>query len=140
MIGNCVPTLSVDGWVKDNQLIVIKLFEHYLAADANQSNLFANKIKSLKYVLLNYKEPYDISKAITEDLKVIYGKHYNNISVEVTAKEDPVDAGRLIIEVSIIVTLPNETIVLSKAIKAYNGNVENFNELASELRKYYSNS
>ena len=55
-----IPHLSTTGWMKNPELIIVKLYEYFLLSDYSQSNSYLTHIASLKYILQNHSDTYDI--------------------------------------------------------------------------------
>lgn len=131
-----IPTLSVEGWTSNKNAQMGKLFEYFLASEYSQSNTFYGGISSLKYILANHNEPFDISEEIKKSLIKLYENYYDTISVDVKVDEETSET-EIDFAINIIATYKVDRFVLAKDIKESNGSVLNFDEILYDIHKIY---
>lgn len=88
------PSLSADGWIKDRNILVNKLFEMFMASDKSQSNF--RDVQSLKYILNEEKlSTEERANMIKDSLEKLYRAYFEivNVTVEVSVKDGIVDYG-----------------------------------------------
>jgi len=83
-MGAVIPSLSVDGFITNNDEIMLRLFEHFKASDKSQSN-FYNGVASLKYIINQYNEADDIKRIISSTLTTMYSKYFASVDVSTNA-------------------------------------------------------
>lgn len=84
---NVIPSLSVNGFTRDGDLIMIKLYEYFLTSEYSQSNTFYKEIASLKYILQKHTGLEDLKVAIREALTTMYLRYFSTVTVVVTITE-----------------------------------------------------
>jgi len=140
-MGQTLPTLSVYGWVDNKNMLMTKLFEHFLAAEQAQSVIHKGNISSLKYIIANNKEQYDIQKEIEKSLLKLYQPYYTTVTVTVLL-EDNTSIPDSIEVYSIGITATSdkgEKYVLAKEIHKEGALVKNFEELLTDMHNMYLN-
>lgn len=133
---NSIPTLSVDGWTSNKNAQMGKLFEYFLASEYSQSNTFYGGISSLKYILANYNESFEISEEIKKSLIKLYENYYDSLDVSVVVDEESSESS-IDFAINIIATYEGERFVLAKDIKESNGSVVNFDEILYDIHQTY---
>lgn len=86
-MGAVIPSLSVDGFITNQDELMLKLFEHFKASDKSQSN-FYSEVASLKYIINEYNETDEIKRIIVETLNTMYLRYFSSVDVDVTGNED----------------------------------------------------
>jgi len=84
---NAIPSLSVNGFIKDNDSIMVKLYEYFITSEYSQSNTFYGEIASLKYILQHYSGIAELKVAIRETLTTMYSRYFTSVTVDVTINE-----------------------------------------------------
>ena len=136
MVG-AIPHLSVDGWIKNKEIIMLKLFEHFIASEYSQSNIYQGTVVSLKYLTHNHTEVYDLQQAISLALTKMYEAYFKHVEVIITVKE--VDTANLDISIDIdAMDYDDVRYSLSKSISEIDGKVHNFDELMEEIYNVYN--
>jgi len=128
-----VPQLSVEGYVTNKNIIMMKLYEHFLASDYSQSNIFLHKVESLKFIISEHSNPYDLKSNITSALTRLYERYFKNVEVLVD-----VDVGDSNNQLYIDVTCVDDDGVrytLSRTLEEVDGKILSFDKLAEEMHE-----
>jgi len=80
-MAEALPTLSVDGFTHNKQLILIKLFEHFLSSNYSQSDTFKGSIGSMKYLIDQHKDIEDLRTDLVAVLEQMYSYYFNTTQV-----------------------------------------------------------
>ena len=99
-----IPSLSPEGWVKNKYDIIELGFKHFLASDQNQSNLFKDKVSSLKYIAAMYTTDEELRTGIIDGLESLFESYFDLVEIQVDIK----DAGSYV-KVFITGTLTDKT-------------------------------
>lgn len=133
---NVLPTLTIDGFVVNREILITKLFQYFLASDSNQSNTFYGKIKSLKKILKEYSTPQGVANEVRKQLEVMYREYFDTAEVLTDYEEDNVkNVGFVNIKVDIVAYYNNKLYELSDFIK-YN-KAANIIEFDAQLDTLY---
>ncbi len=128
-----LPHLSVEGFITNKNILMVKLFEHFIASEYSQSNIYIHKVASLKYLLYHYKETDELYRELTNTLTVMYKCYFETAEVHVDITDDP-ESSVNEITIDITTTDTNEKIYqLSKSIQEVDGKINNFDELTEEM-------
>ena len=128
-----VPTLTLGGFVHNDDLKIVKLFEYFLAGEKSQSTIFKDSCASLKYILDHNNTETTIEDGITDELRLIYNNYYDDIDIEVDVSEN-IDKDTWDIDIDITVTDDNGyEHTLKKQILNVSNNVPTYN---TEINKY----
>ena len=130
---SAIPHLSTTGWMKNPELIITKLYEHFLIADYSQSNTYIGQIASLKYILQNYDGVEDIKVAIQKTLYKQYINYYDQVDVDIIITERD-DSTTYTVDITAI--LDDKTYTLSKMLTTDpNNNVSNMDNLLATIHE-----
>jgi len=77
-----LPSLSRDGFIVNKQILMLKLYEHFTVADYIQSNTFAGKVVSLRYILNESKDQYSMISMVTDHLTRLYEAYFTTVAVD----------------------------------------------------------
>jgi len=79
-----LPTLSLSGFVKDNNTIMRKQFEYFKASEYSQSTTFYGNISSLPYLIEQHNDDdIRLKSEIANTLTILYKRYFDKVSVEV---------------------------------------------------------
>lgn len=122
MATKVLPILGGEGWLKDPNLIMDRLYMHVFLTDHSQSNIYQGDVVSLQYILSLYgDDELSITTAVQKSLKSLYNKYFKNVSVGFKSI-DPSAVGEpesiLVFSLSITGDLDGKSYELSKIIKA----------------------
>jgi hypothetical protein len=134
---DAIPTLGLDGWMKNKHSQMGKLFEYFLASDYSQSNTFYGEIASLKYILASGNDSVKIKDDIVITLTKLYEKHFDTVEVVVEVKESE-EESTIEYRIDVNATHGEDIYELSKDISESNGSISNFEALLDELYNEYS--
>ena len=84
---DAIPTLSVDGFTTNKQLMMTKLFEYFKSSDYSQSNLFLGNVQSLKYIISIAKDSTELKELTEQALTNLYSSYYPKVAVDATIDE-----------------------------------------------------
>lgn len=138
-----VPTLTMDGFVTNKNLMVAKLWAYYLTSDHSQSTTFSGYVQSLKYDLLSSDIDSMLTKNIESSLEELYGNYFDKAKADVVLKTDK-DTNTQYASISLTLTDIDEKgyskkYYLSKEIESTNGEIKNFEKLLDNLYEEYNN-
>lgn len=138
-----VPTLTMDGFVTNKNLMVAKLWAYYLTSDHSQSTTFSGCVQSLKYDLLSSDIDSMLTKNIESSLEELYGNYFDKAKADVVLKTDK-DTNTQYASISLTLTDIDEKgyskkYYLSKEIESTNGEIKNFEKLLDNLYEEYNN-
>lgn len=125
-LDNVLPTLSSDGWVTNEHLIMRKLFMYYLTGYHNQSNFFRGMVPTLKEALMNTSRDaglITIKDTIRTQLINLYGIYFptSDMKVELEVEYNrATELYELTINIS-LKTSSGESLSLDTEIIANNG-------------------
>lgn len=131
-----LPHLSVEGFIESSQILMIKIFEHFLASDYSQSTTYVGNVSSMKYILFNHKDNLELNRVLTNTLEELYGRYFPNVEVTVIIDESDLSTDKISIDVLTIDSLGVEN-RLSKAVTTMNNNIVNFDTLLDEMYSQY---
>jgi len=128
-----IPHLSVEGWIKNSEQKLLKLFEYFLTSEYSQSNIYYGNIASLKYILQNATEVNEIKNDISKSLYSMYGRYFSNVdvTVDIVEKDSVVE---YYINV-VVIDENNNTYRLDKSILVTDNNIKNMDDLMSGIRE-----
>jgi len=128
-----LPSLSVDGFITNQDELMIKIFEHFKASDKSQSN-FYDEIGSLKFIINEHSETNEIKRLIESTLTTMYLKYFNSVDVNITV--DTSDDSSLLafyIDISTVSTDGSKH-TLAISMSGMKNNIESFEILQDKLR------
>ena len=133
---NVIPTLSLDGCIATSDIKIVKIFEHFLASEKDQSNIFNGYIASLKFILDEYSNANDIEEGITLTLTGLYNRYFDSVDVEVNVddNDDKESTYNISIDIDVMDEYGNKY-SLSRSLENINSEVYSFDEQVSELYK-----
>ena len=127
-----LPTLSIKGFISDENLIMSKLYEYFLTTQNSQSLLYSDDIESYDKVI---KDNVVVHKKLEHDLYNsiynLYSKYFTDVEPDVKLKEHDVNgnpAYKVNIEISCKGT-NNATLTLSKSLTIDNGKISEIAEV-----------
>jgi len=131
-----IPTLSLDGCIATSDIKIVKIFEHFLASEKDQSNIFNGYIASLKFILDEYSNANDIEEGITLTLTGLYNRYFDSVDVEVNVddNDDKESTYNISIDIDVMDEYGNKY-SLSRSLENINSEVYSFDEQVSELYK-----
>jgi len=129
-----VPTLSLDGYVQDENVMMSKIYEYFLLTQYSQSYLYGGYIESYdKSIKATTALGSEVEAALENSLYRLYDKYFTD--VEPTVKlEDEDGLYKLTIDVS-CVGANGDKLYLSKAMTITDGKI---NEIAGILDYFNS--
>jgi len=128
-----IPHLSVEGWIKNSEQKLLKLFEYFLTSEYSQTNIYFGNIASLKYILQNATEVQEIKEDISKSLYNMYERYFTNVDITVDINEN---GNSVEYYVNIVVIDENDnTYRLDKSIMVTDNNIKNMDELMSGIRE-----
>jgi hypothetical protein len=136
---SCLPTLTLDGFVTNKQIMFYKIWEYFLTSEYSQSNTFS--IYSYKYIMATAFETNNIQsigRNMESSLENLYKKYYDNAKVDCETIDD-LETNTLKVRISITVSdNGGSTYSLAKELENTNGELKNYNELLNELYNHYA--
>lgn len=117
--------------INPNELMAI-CFKDFLITDFSQTTTLRGEICSLKYILSNYSDKYEIRDAIKTTLERLYVNYFENVLVIVDMED-----GESTVSYTInIAGYQNGTqYVLSQVISESNKEILNYDEIIHDFRK-----
>lgn len=128
-----VPHLSLEGFITNKKIIMIKLMEHFLASDYSQSNMFMDEVCSLKYILEQYRTADELKRNMISTLYRMYSKHYQtvDIMIDITDSDDS-SVQKINIDILAVDFYGNQH-SLNRSLSELDGKILNFDELEMEI-------
>ena len=127
------PMLSINTTytTNPNELMAI-CFKDFLITDFSQTTNLRGEICSLKYILSNYSDKYEIRDAIKNTLEKLYSNYFENVLVIVDMED-----GESTISYTINISGYQNSIqyVLSQVISESNKEILNYDEIIHDFRK-----
>lgn len=130
-----IPSLTAVGYITNKNLQMSKLFSYFLASDYLQSNIFKDRIKSLKYLLTRSSKPDILRQDLETTLKELYEPYYDRVQVQVDQEDLPNNIVNL--SIGIRATYDNVDYFLYKEIKTKEGDMVEFEKQLDELYEIY---
>ena len=118
-----LPMLSGEGWQKDPDMIMSKLFIHIFLTDYSQSNIYQGKVTSLQYILAEYGDDVPkLTREVTEAVKTYYRNYFDSADVEfeLSQQDDPDVSAKMIFDIRITTTLNGKTYDLNRTMQIDN--------------------
>jgi len=104
---DALPTLSVDGFTTDPAVIVVKLYEYFMASDYSQSLTFLGEIASMKYIAATAKDIDEMDRLVKDTLYKMYNRYFPVVVIDTIPKETDT---LMEVSVNIIATDPTGTV------------------------------
>lgn len=83
-----VPTLTLNGYVADVDLMISKLFEYFLLSEYSQTKLFYTEISSLPYLIRDAgSDTEKLESSVRDTLITMYSRFWREVEV-VTGIQD----------------------------------------------------
>lgn len=140
-MNSCLPTLTLDGFVKNKQMIFYKLWEYFLTSENSQSNTFQGSIASYKHIMATGFSSGDldsIKRNVESVLNKLYKKYFDTVVVDCEVGED-LETNTYIVRISITASdTDDKTYRLAKEIENSNGEIKNYDKLLNELYEHYA--
>ena len=128
-----IPSLSVNGWIKDSRNILLKLYEYFLTSEFSQSNIYLNEIASLKYIIKKSNNPDEIVVIIKETLETMYTRYFQSVIVTVDYElVDSTDVYKINIDV---IDDENKTYSLNRETSITKNNIITMDQQQIDIRK-----
>lgn len=94
------PSLSEDGWIKDDRHIANKIFAHFIVADKHQSETTKNQVESLPAILqANQNDISGACRDIRVALESLFGRYFTEVTATVNEAINTVNPSKAIITV-----------------------------------------
>jgi len=84
---DALPTLTVEGFTTDPAIIVIRLYEYFMASDYSQSLTFLGEIASMKYIASNAKSIEELDRMVKDTLTKMYTNYFPVVVIDTIPKE-----------------------------------------------------
>lgn len=127
------PMLSINTTytTNPNELMAI-CFKDFLITDFSQTTNLRGEICSLKYILSNYSDKYEIRDAIKNTLEKLYSNYFENVLVIVDMED-----GESTVSYTINIAGYQNSVqyVLSQVISESNKEILNYDEIIHDFRK-----
>jgi len=127
---NILPTLTLNGFVEDENLKMTKIFEYFLTTQFSQSFIYTNYMESYDKVIQN--SPTDMDKIklnIMEALTKLYSRYYDDVEVEVDIKKEGNTLTRHSIFIDVKTTIDNNNYYLNKSINVSNSKIDGLDNI-----------
>jgi len=100
-----LPTLSDKHWVVDPVSKADMLFAHFMAGSNTQTYMYTSEVSSLPYLLQKYgHNPNEFATNVKTRLQIYYQRYYDNVDIQVYAKEEVEGTNRYSIHLDMIVS------------------------------------
>lgn len=131
-----LPMLNRNGWIENKEIVIDKLFEHFLASEYSQTNLLYGEVASLKFILASSANIDTIRHDIISALNTLFSKYFDTVSVYVNVVSDE-KTGTNIFNISMEIKDDGETYTLYKAVETRLGKITKFNQEQEALYESY---
>ena len=131
-----LPMLNRNGWIENKEIVIDKLFEHFLASEYSQTNLLYGEVASLKFILASSANVDTIRHDIISALNTLFSKYFDTVSVYVNVVSDE-KTGTNIFNISMEIKDDGETYTLYKAVETRLGKITKFNQEQEALYESY---
>lgn len=131
-----LPMLNRNGWIENKEIVIDKLFEHFLASEYSQTNLLYGEVASLKFILASSANIDSIRHDIISALNTLFSKYFDTVSVYVNVVSDE-KTGTNIFNISMEIKDDGETYTLYKAVETRLGKITKFNQEQEALYESY---
>ena len=127
-----LPTLTLNGFVTDDNLMMTKIYEYFLTTLASQSTLYAYYISSYdKLVKDTPTVSNDLEMAMRDSLYKLYDRYYNNVepTVSLLIKDE---LGNSVYSVGIEIECYNDAgdkLYLSKSLTVTDGKLSDISNI-----------
>lgn len=129
---SCLPTLSIDGFVTNHELMMSKIFEYFLIADYSQSLIFQGDITSFRYLMATGNVVTDLSSTMIDALTKLYERYFDNASVEVKITEDE-DTNTQYLRIGVVTENDGKKYYLYRSVQYTNGRIEKMSDSVDKL-------
>lgn len=133
---SAIPSLSIDGFIKNKNSQINKLFLYFLSSQYSQSNIFYGEIASLKYILAKYNDPEELRNQIHNTLTKLYEKHFDFVQFDVSVKA-PDHTSSIDIYISAILTDNGETYNFTKELVLSKSDINSYHILLDQFYNEY---
>lgn len=127
-----LPTLSIDGFVTNHELMMSKIFEYFLIADYSQSLIFQGDITSFKYIMATGNVVNDLSSSMIDALTKLYERYYDTASVEVQVTEHE-ETNTQYLKIGIVTENDGKKYYLYRSVQYTNGRIEKMADTVDKL-------
>ena len=131
-----LPMLNRNGWIENKEIVIDKLFEHFLASEYSQTKLLYGEVASLKFILASSANIDSIRHDIISALNTLFSKYFDTVSVYVNVVSDE-KTGTNIFNISMEIKDDGETYTLYKAVETRLGKITKFNQEQEALYESY---
>ncbi len=122
-----LPTLTDDKILENDNLIINKLYEYFLASEYSQTFFYKKHIASLKYLIGEYSVDDDeLLTAITSTLEILYLRYFDEVEVLCEIVPDNAVPDVYIINININVTNNGNSTTLYKSVTIANNKIDFF--------------
>jgi len=126
-----VPTLTLDGYVADVDLMINKLFEYFLLSEYSQTKLFYTEISSLPYLIRDAGPDMEkLEVSVRDTLVTMYGRYWKEVEVitSVQTTNKTVDKTNYRVNIDIKITVDGIVHTLSKSALVDKGDITNIDK------------
>jgi len=119
-----IPNLSVDGFITDKHMMMVKLYEYFLSADYSQSNTFLGDISSLKFLINETKGAEALKDDVNRTLNKLYERYFETVTVDTVVTDN---ANSIELKVNVIaIDYDGVTYKLNENISITDNKITNF--------------
>lgn len=131
-MGNPVPTLDTNGWLRDSLSKVVAIFNNYLSTSYSQSDVYRGSLRSLPFTIAsNPKDIRALRSDIIDDLTTMYGAYTDGVTVNVSIGDYDGSKELPYYDITIDVKVQEglETFSIGRFIKVVNGQIKSVSDL-----------
>ena len=78
-----LPVLGSEGWLRDPEQIMTRLFTDMFLTDHSQSNIYMGQVMSLQYYLTTLgSDPHQLTMAVEEAMTRYYSHYFKGVQCE----------------------------------------------------------
>lgn len=118
-----LPMLSGEGWQKDPELIMARLFVHMFLTDHSQSNIYQGHVTSLQYIISEHGDDVpSLKSAVTSAVQTYYQRFFSNVTVQfdLSKSDDEDKSSKMAFDIFITGTYDGVVYTLSRAMRVDN--------------------
>ena len=120
-----LPTLSPEGWVQSTAEQADYLISHFFTSEYSQSYFYNSNVSSFQWIIQNAQG--DMNKTIADlksTLSIYYNRYFNDVVVEITYKQLPIDSSKVNITLYIsFIDKTGKEFILGKTLELINSKI-----------------
>jgi len=120
-----LPTLSPEGWVQSTAEQADYLISHFFTSLYSQTHIYPKNVSSFQWVIQDAQGDMEkTSSTLKSVLSLYFGRYFDNVDVQVTYEQLPVDTSQ--VNVTLYVSFTDKSgkdFILGKTIELLNSKI-----------------